>query len=80
MANLTLLNGFMRVRSNRLSLYRDFVNQPFIEQENDSYEFMDWDSRQKCNNNITQKANAAGVSITILIPLVDKTELEGNSL
>ncbi len=80
MANLTLLNGFMRVRSNRLSLYRDFVNQPFIEQENDSYEFMDWDSRQKCNNNITQKANAAGVSITILIPLVDKTELEGKSL
>ncbi|WP_462170015.1 hypothetical protein [Pseudoalteromonas xiamenensis] len=77
MANLTLLNGFMKVRSNRLSLYRDFVNHPFTEQEIDNYEFMDWDSRKSCNEKLTLKANATGVAITILIPLIDKTELEG---
>ncbi|MCL1143701.1 hypothetical protein [Shewanella gaetbuli] len=80
MANLTHLNGFMRVRSNRLALYRDFVGQPFVEQGSDSYEFMDWDSQKCCTEHITQKANATGVSITILIPLIDKSEVAGYSL
>lgn len=80
MANLTHLNGFMRVRSNRLALYRDFVGQPFVEQGSDTYEFMDWDSQKYCTEHITQKANATGVSITILIPLIDKNEVAGSSL
>ena len=79
MANLTHLNGFMRVRSNRLALYRDFVSQPFVEQQSDTYEFMDWDSKRYCTETITQKANATGVSITILIPLIDKSEVAGSA-
>lgn len=78
MANLTKLNGFMRVRSNRLSLYRDFVTQPFIKQVTDSYEFMDWDSKKECTDSITRKSNVTGVSITILIPLIDKFEITEN--
>ncbi|WP_345853128.1 hypothetical protein [Shewanella algae] len=80
MENLTHLNGFMRVRSNRLALYRDFVRQPFVGQVADTYEFMDWDSQRYCTEHITQKANATGVSITILIPLIDKNEVAGSSL
>jgi hypothetical protein len=80
MANLTKLNGFMRVRSNRLALYRDFVNQPFITQETDTYDFMDWDSKKYCTESITKKANVTGVSITILIPLIDKVAMTENTL
>ncbi|GGB77572.1 hypothetical protein [Shewanella inventionis] len=54
--------------------------QPFVEQGSDTYEFMDWDSQKYCTEYITQKANATGVSITILIPLIDKNEVAGSSL
>ncbi|MEZ9058307.1 hypothetical protein [Vibrio pelagius] len=74
MSMLTRLNGFMRIRSNRLSLYRDFISQPF---NNDNYDFMDWDSKEYCNKSITPKADVTGVLVTILIPLVDKEDMAG---
>lgn len=72
MANLTKLNGFMKVRSNKLSVYRDFVNQPFSSNEADSFEFNDWRSSESCSQNITEHNEVRGVSVTVLIPLYDK--------
>ncbi|WP_225086054.1 hypothetical protein [Pectobacterium colocasium] len=74
MANLTLLNGFMRIRSNRLSVYRDFVNHPYRSHSDDIYEFIDWENNESCPKGLTAHPKARGVSVTVLIPLYDKDE------
>jgi hypothetical protein len=74
MANLTALNGFMRIRSDRLAVYRDFVNQPFTSYREDSFDFLDWNSKVNCLEKITKNSNVRGVAVTVLIPLYDKLE------
>lgn len=74
MANLTLLNGFMRIRSNRLSIYRDFVNHPYRSHSDDIHDFIDWENNTSCPNGLTVHPKARGVSVTVLIPLYDKDE------
>ncbi|MBE7563901.1 hypothetical protein H7F10_13305 [Acidithiobacillus sp. HP-6] len=70
MERLTKLNAFMRIRSGRLALYRDFVTSPY--QKNDTCAFSDWNSRDSAENNPSQMSPVAGVSITLLIPMEAK--------
>lgn len=70
MEKLTELNGFMKVRSGRLSLYRDFNTQPYV-LGGDS-ELYDWNTVLPGAIKPTIMAETAGVSITLLIPLGDK--------
>lgn len=79
MQNLTKLNGFIKIRSNRLSIYRDFVNQPFNSSSTDTFDFSDWDSKQSCLKTLSKQANARGVAVTILIPLYDRA-VEGEAV
>ncbi|WP_336863719.1 hypothetical protein [Pectobacterium brasiliense] len=72
MASLTKLNGFMKIRSNRVSIYRDFNTTPYLFEESDDCDFLDWSTRSYCDTHITEHAEVCGVSITILIPLIDK--------
>ncbi|GHB59236.1 hypothetical protein GCM10008107_05470 [Psychrosphaera saromensis] len=74
MANLTNLNGFMKVRSNKLSVFRDFANQPFTSNEEDKFEFSDWETNEVCSNHLTEHPELRGVAITVLIPLYDWTD------
>lgn len=70
MDRLTRLKGFMRVRSGRLSLYRDFVAHPFA--EHDTCDFFDWTSNEVATSGLTEMSAAIGVAITLLIPLEAK--------
>lgn len=70
MDRLTKLNGFMRVRSGRLSVYRDFVAAPYDEDE--ECMFYDWVSRFSAEKALTQMAETSGVAISLLIPLEAK--------
>lgn len=72
MDNLTCLNGFMKVRSNKLSLFRDFASQPFKSNEEDSFDFCDWETSEVCSSRLTEHPELRGVAITVLIPLYDK--------
>lgn len=74
MANLTNLNGFMKIRSNKLSVFRDFANQPFMSNEIDSFDFSDWETNALCSSHLTEHTELRGVAITVLIPLYDKTD------
>lgn len=74
MANLTNLNGFMKVRSNKLSVFRDFANQPFTSNEEDNFDFSDWETNEICSSRLTEHPELRGVAITVLIPLYDKTD------
>lgn len=65
MERLTKLKAFMRVRSGRLSLFRDFVNNPF--QSDDLCEFEDWETQERGAR--TEMAPVSGVAVTFLIPL-----------
>lgn len=76
MASLTRLNGFMKIRSNRTSIYRDFNLEPYMFNLEDDCVFMDWETQKNCNDFITECPNARGVSITILIPLSDRNDLK----
>lgn len=76
MQHLTKLRGFLKIRSNRLSVYRDFVNSPFSA-SNPCYEFSDWTTKESCTKKVTQHAEARGVAITVLIPLKDKNATRG---
>jgi hypothetical protein len=75
MVNLTNLNGFMKLRTNKLSLFRDFANQPFTSSENDSSDFCDWETKECCSSGLTEHLNVRGVAITVLIPLYDKLDV-----
>lgn len=65
MERLTKLKAFMRVRSGRLSLFRDFVNNPF--KSGDLCEFVDWVTQKSGAK--TEMAPVTGVAVTFLIPL-----------
>ncbi len=70
MDKLTKLRGFMRVRSGRLSLYRDFIKHPYS--QNDDCIFFDWNSRKSAEEAQTIMGSVTGVGITLLIPLEAK--------
>ena len=72
MDRLTKLKGFMRVRSGRLALYRDFLSSPYS--PNDACFFSDWTSAQSAEESLTPMAKASGVAISLLIPLEAKNE------
>lgn len=70
MDRLTKLRGFMRIRSGRLALFRNFIESPYISE--DSCDFSDWNSHALASKNLTEMAPATGVAITLLIPLEAK--------
>jgi hypothetical protein len=70
MDRLTKLNGLMRIRSGRLSVYRDFVASPHT--DHDACRFFDWSSRDSAEENLTDLSAVTGVAISILIPLEAK--------
>ncbi|HBN8248695.1 hypothetical protein ACEPXJ_18350 [Pseudomonas aeruginosa] len=65
MERLTRLKAFMRVRSGRLSLFRDFINNPF--KNDDPCDFEDWETQERGAR--TEMAPVSGVAVTFLIPL-----------
>lgn len=71
MDRLTKLGGFIRIRSGRLALYRNFMDSPY--HSNDECGFYDWLSGNPAEGGITEMALCAGVSITLLIPLEAKS-------
>ena len=70
MDKLTKLRGYMRVRSGRLALYRDFLTSPY--RSDDPCIFFDWSSGQSAEHKLTQMPEASGVAISLLIPLEEK--------
>jgi hypothetical protein len=70
MDRLTRLKGFIRIRSGRLALYRDFISNPYESQ--DKCEFSDWNTRKTAKDDLTEMSMVSGVSITLLIPLEPK--------
>lgn len=70
MDRLTKLKAFMKVRSGRLSLYRDFISQPYA--SGDSCDFSDWMTALPASESLTQLGQVSGVAITFLIPLEPK--------
>lgn len=70
MDRLTRLKGFIRIRSGRLALYRDFISNPY---ENlDECEFTDWNTRETAITSLTEMPLVDGLAITLLIPLEPK--------
>lgn len=67
---LSKLRGFMKIRSGRLSLYRNFVNDPYIDEEDCL--FSDWSTSTSNSNQFTEMPNVAGVAVTLMIPLEAK--------
>ena len=67
MDRLTRLQGFMRVRSGRLSLYRNFVTRPFTGAGD--CEFFDWITCQPALKQTTPMSPVSGVALTLLIPV-----------
>ena len=71
MDRLTALKGFVRIRSGRLALYRDFVSSPY--NNDDECDFYDWDCHELASNKLTKKSEVEGVAITLLVPLRSKS-------
>lgn len=64
---LSALHGFLRIRTGRLSLYRDFVQTPFNEHEDESgHLLLDWTSQSA---DIQPLTRVAGTLFTMLIPI-----------
>ena len=70
MDRLTKINGFMKVRSGRLSVYRNFISHPYDETE--SCSFSDWRTGSSDLGGLTEMPPVAGVLVTVLIPLEAK--------
>lgn len=70
MDRLTKLKGFMRIRSGKLALYRNFILAPY--EEKDKCEFYDWKTEQPASKELSENASVEGVAITLLIPLEAK--------
>ena len=70
MDRLTKLKGFIRIRSGRLALFRDFISSPY--KNEDECGFSDWNTMKTANQNLTEMSKADGVAITLLIPLESK--------
>jgi hypothetical protein len=64
MATLGGLDGFLRIRSGRLSLYRDFVSAPL--QSATDVDLKDFASR---STDLTEQAAVFGTHYQILIPM-----------
>lgn len=67
MDRLTRLGVFMRIRSGRLGLFRNFISSPYSPKE--SPEFLDWETKKMADAKATPMPNACGVAISLLIPL-----------
>lgn len=65
---LTNLDGFIRIRSGKLSVYRDCKNSPFV-QENDDYDFYDWETGNSCSEIVSEYSKVQGALVSVLIPL-----------
>lgn len=70
MDRLTKLRGFVRIRSGRLALFRNFISDPYT--PNDECQFNDWTSLRPASESQTIMPPVSGVAITILIPLEAK--------
>lgn len=68
---LTRINGFIKVRTGKLSLYRNLIDQPF-RGENDSCDFYDWKQQVDASTALSSQAEVTGVAVTLLIPLDEK--------
>jgi hypothetical protein len=66
MRTLSHLNAFFRVRTGRLSLYRDFVAWPYAGSVGKDCSLTDWTIR---SGSLTPLALAGGVLYTMLIPI-----------
>lgn len=69
MDRLTKLKGFIRVRSGRLALFRNFIDSPYMDLESEFCEFTDWATQKAAQTDVTAMAEVAGTAITLLIPL-----------
>jgi hypothetical protein len=73
MRQLTSVGGFIRVRTGRLHLYRDFVNRPFVPQRINASAYSNTDpelfSWQSGINTAQTNAQVEGTLFTMLIPL-----------
>lgn len=63
---LSDLNAFMRVRTGRLALYRDFIARPYAGRSSEDCSFNDWTTQ---SNSLTALGRAEGVLYTMLIPI-----------
>jgi len=70
MDRISELKGFMRVRSGRLSLYRDFLASPYSHK--DQCHFSDWKTHSLASQQLTEEVEVEGVTVTLLIPLESK--------
>jgi hypothetical protein len=64
MATLSGLDGFLKIRSGRLSLYRDFVSAPL--QSSTDVELKDF---ANCSTELTELPAIFGTHYQILIPV-----------
>lgn len=67
-------DGFLMIRSGRMSLYRDFITYPMYENSTSSpaYFLLDWNTH---STNPTDHSHAEGTLITILLPVTLKEKL-----
>jgi len=64
---LSPLQGFARLRTGRLALYRDFVKRPLSESEHEGASHLDdWET---CSSDLKKRASVEGSLFTMLIPL-----------
>lgn len=65
---LSKIDGFMRIRSGNVGLYRDLVKDAYIKgAESDSIQLNDWTSYD--DQKFTKMSNAVGTTITLACPL-----------
>lgn len=70
MDRLTKLGGFMRIRSGRLGLFRNFISSPYLPGEQCT--FFDWENEKSADLEITSMPKVCGAAISLLIPLEAK--------
>ena len=70
MDRLTKLRGFMRLRSGRLALYRDFAKSPY--KGKGDTDFFDWKTEGPASRKLSEYPSMEGVALTLLIPLAAK--------
>lgn len=61
------LGGFLRLRTGRLSLYRNFQKDPFV--EGDPASFNDWPTRER-----SAAADVAGTVLTFVLPIPEVSQ------
>ena len=69
MSTLSQLKAFLRIRTGRLSLYRDFIELPFdpLASPDEASRLFDWST---CGNSPTSHAQVRGTLYTMLIPVL----------